>query len=52
MAKNKRGRGIKSTLGWRGTCPKCARTGVKLMWEATNDAGKKIKVCKRCDAAS
>jgi rRNA maturation endonuclease Nob1 len=48
MAKNKRGRGIKATLNWRGTCPLCSRTGVKLLWDKTTEAGAKLKVCKRC----
>lgn len=49
MAKAKRGRNIKAP-GWRGTCPLCARTGVKLLWDKTSDAGAKLKVCKRCNA--
>ena len=48
MAKNKRGKGIKSTLNWRGNCPACSRTGVKLLWEKTEETGAKLKVCKRC----
>ncbi|MGL4344039.1 MAG: hypothetical protein ACRCTE_02500 [Cellulosilyticaceae bacterium] len=43
MAKNKRGHWIKKEKGWRGTCPLCQRTGVKLLWEKD-----KTKVCKQC----
>ena len=42
MAKAKRGKNIK-TLGWRGTCPSCKKTGVKLLWEKD-----KVNVCKAC----
>ncbi len=42
MAKAKRGKNIK-TLGWRGTCPSCQKTGVKLLWEK-----EKLHVCKAC----
>jgi hypothetical protein len=42
MAKAKRGKNIKAP-GWRGTCPSCKKTGVKLLWEK-GDA----KVCKAC----
>ncbi|GFZ32222.1 hypothetical protein CSC2_27480 [Clostridium zeae] len=47
MAKNKRGRGIKKILNWRGTCPVCKRGGVKLLWDKVTDNGT-IKVCKIC----
>ncbi|MDR1689518.1 MAG: hypothetical protein LBS21_13040 [Clostridiales bacterium] len=47
MAKAKRGRGIKKTTGWRGTCPVCSRTGVKLLWSKTVD-GAALKTCKQC----
>ncbi len=47
MAKAKRGRNIKTTLGWRGTCPACSRTGVKLLWEKSQGEGK-VKCCKNC----
>ena len=49
MPKPKRGKLIKSTPGWRGTCPLCNRTGVKLLWEKTVNESKK-KVCKQCGA--
>ncbi|MCL2399656.1 MAG: hypothetical protein FWC91_07945 [Defluviitaleaceae bacterium] len=47
MPKPKRGRGIKSNSGWRGTCPLCKRTGVKLLWEKAVEGDKKT-VCKQC----
>lgn len=48
MAKNYRGNNIKRESGWRGICPLCKRTGVKLLWEKVIEEDKKIKVCKRC----
>lgn len=48
VGKAKRGRGIKKTANWRGSCPACERTGVKLLWEKLNDEGNSIKVCKMC----
>jgi len=42
VAKNKRGKNIKAP-GWRGTCPSCSKTGVKLLWEKGD-----LKVCKAC----
>ncbi|WP_425449616.1 hypothetical protein [Dethiothermospora halolimnae] len=48
MAKNYRGRHIKKSEGWRGTCPICKRTGVKVLWDSTDKEGNEIKVCKRC----
>ena len=51
MGKAKRGRNIKAD-GWRGTCPLCARTGVKLLWEKpAEEGGKAVKICKRCSVA-
>lgn len=47
MAKNTRGRNIKKNTDWRGTCPICKRTGVKLMWTGENDQ----KICKVCSKA-
>ena len=47
MAKPKRGKGLKSTKEWRGTCPVCAKKRVKLLWEKSVDE-QKLKVCKRC----
>jgi hypothetical protein len=51
MAKAKRGKTILTTKNWRGTCPKCERTGTKLLWEMT-EGEKKMKVCKICDATA
>ena len=39
MAKTKRGKNIKSTPNWRGTCPVCNRTGVQLLWDKITDNG-------------
>jgi transcription elongation factor Elf1 len=47
MAKAKRGKNIKAS-GWRGTCPICKRTGVKLLWDVKTEEGKEVKVCKVC----
>ena len=50
MAKHFRGKLMKAEYGaaWRGTCPHCGKTGVKLLWDMqAND--KKIKVCKICN---
>lgn len=47
MAKAKRGRNIKKA-GWRGQCPICERTGVKLLWEAKNEQNESLNVCKKC----
>lgn len=51
MPKPKRGKIAKTIKGWRGTCPVCHRTGVKVLWEK-NDGENKLKVCKQCGAAS
>jgi hypothetical protein len=48
MAKPKRGRHIKSIPNWRGTCPKCERTGVKLLWIKLEKDNEQLNVCKRC----
>jgi len=51
MPKPKRGKLAKTTgANWRGTCPLCSRTGVKLLWEKTVDEAKKA-VCKQCGSA-
>ena len=47
MAKTKRGKNIKNISNWRGSCPICKRTGVKLLWDKLSDNGG-IKVCKIC----
>jgi len=51
MPKPKRGKNAKVIKNWRGTCPLCKRTGVKVLWEKTDD-DQKLKVCKRCGVAS
>ncbi|HAQ41675.1 MAG TPA: hypothetical protein DCM73_13155 [Clostridiales bacterium] len=48
MSQAKRGSGIKSNENWRGTCPVCKRTGVKLLWSKVEDEKNTINVCKRC----
>lgn len=48
MPKAKRGKLIKATPGWRGTCPVCKRTGVKLLWNRNDEDGKAMNVCKHC----
>ena len=48
MAKTNRGRSLKKTLGWRGTCPVCHRTGVKLLWNKVVADNKTLKTCKHC----
>jgi len=51
MAKAKRGKTNLTVKNWRGTCPKCSRTGVKLLWEI-KEGEQNLKVCKVCDAAA
>ena len=51
MPKPKRGKLARTIKAWRGTCPSCNRTGVKLLWEKSGE-DKPIKVCKQCEAAS
>lgn len=46
MSKNKRGKNVKAA-GWRGICPSCKRTGVKLLWTKT-EGEDTINVCKHC----
>ncbi len=48
MAKTRRGKVLneKPRRG-RGTCPVCARTGVKLLWERKQGEDT-LQVCKRC----
>ncbi len=51
MAKAHRGAGILDQPNkGRGTCPLCKRTGIKLMFERETN-GKKVMVCKQCEAA-
>ncbi|MCL2572651.1 MAG: hypothetical protein FWE11_09645 [Defluviitaleaceae bacterium] len=49
MPKIKRGKLARMTAGWRGKCPSCSRTGVKMLWEK-KDGEAILKVCKRCAA--
>ena len=51
MPKPKRGKLARTIKEWRGTCPACNRTGVKLLWEKT-EGDKPIKVCKQCGSSS
>ncbi|MEG0306759.1 MAG: hypothetical protein RR636_02365 [Clostridium sp.] len=48
MGKQKRGKVIKSIVGWRGTCPLCGRKRVRLVWSKKDVAGKTINICKIC----
>ena len=48
MSKQKRGKAIKTQENWRGTCPLCGRTRVKLVWQGKDEEGKKINICKLC----
>jgi hypothetical protein len=49
MSKTHRGKGIRNLVSHgRGTCPMCARSRVKLLYEKQNAEGKNIKVCKHC----
>ena len=47
MAKNKRGKNIKKTENWRGTCPSCNRKRVKLLWKKV-EGETTLNVCKKC----
>lgn len=47
MGKTKRGKNIKKSPNWRGNCPVCKRTGVKLLWDKLSESTT-IKVCKIC----
>ncbi|MCL2360222.1 MAG: hypothetical protein FWC73_00225 [Defluviitaleaceae bacterium] len=49
MPKLKRGKLARLTKDWRGTCPSCSRSGVKVLWEK-KDGEATLKVCKRCAA--
>ena len=50
MPKPKRGKLVRNIKGWRGTCPLCKRTGIKLLWEKS-EGDATHKVCKRCGVA-
>ena len=48
MSKPRRGKSLWSLPGHgRGTCPLCARTGVKLLYPLKVN-GETVSVCKRC----
>jgi hypothetical protein len=48
MSKNHRGKGLKGLPArGRGTCPKCSRTGIKVVYELKID-DQTIKTCKEC----
>ncbi len=48
MAKPKRGKHVKIIPNWRGVCPDCGRTGVKLLWVKVNEDNNQQNVCKHC----
>ena len=47
MSKAKRGKNVKKIPGWRGTCPVCKRSRVKLLWTGKKEAAGN-SVCKKC----
>lgn len=51
MSKAHRGAGIRDQVrNGRGDCPLCKRTAIKIGYEKDFD-GKKVKICKQCNAA-
>jgi hypothetical protein len=52
MSKAHRGKGLASEYknGGRGECPKCHRTGIKIIHEIMEN-DKKMLICKECNAA-
>ncbi|WP_202171383.1 hypothetical protein [Bacillus sp. USDA818B3_A] len=49
MAKRNRGKTISSLpSNGRGTCPLCAKTGIKLLYSHKTETGETIQVCKNC----
>ncbi len=48
MSKPKRGKHVKTIPNWRGTCPECQRSGVKLLWVKVSTDNSKQNVFKRC----
>ncbi len=52
MSKAHRGKSLASEYpnGGRGECPKCHRTGIKVIYEVMED-DKKMMICKECNAA-
>ena len=49
MAKQKRGKALKSEKNWRGTCPLCGRPRVKLAWPEKGGRDSRM-ICKACYA--
>jgi len=49
MPKPLRGKNAKRIPNWRGTCPLCGRTRVKVLWNVIQN-GAAVKTCKRCSA--
>lgn len=47
MPKPRRGSNAKKIPNWRGTCPNCSRTRVKVLWNMMLN-GQVTKVCKHC----
>lgn len=47
MPKPRRGSNARKIPDWRGTCPKCGRKRVKVLWTALVD-GHPLRVCKHC----
>ncbi len=51
MSKSHRGTGIRTTPNHgRGECPRCKNKNIKVLYETDLD-GKKVKICKYCQAA-
>ncbi len=51
MSKAHRGKGLREEGGdFRGTCPLCKRSGIKLVYEQELNE-KKYHICKQCNAA-
>ena len=52
MSKAHRGKGIRKTLTLsRSECPKCGRSGVKLIYQV-NEGDAQLNVCKPCFATA
>ncbi|HZK20021.1 MAG TPA: hypothetical protein VFC68_04775 [Treponemataceae bacterium] len=51
MSKSHRGKGIRELANrGRGTCGRCNIKNIKILYEVEID-GKKVDVCKKCNAA-
>jgi len=53
MAKRNRGKiakkvALKTGTPYRGTCPLCSKTGIKLLYTHQTSTGHQMKVCKNC----